>query len=1046
MGNKSKFTFPVPGRPSKAPPLPKLSITTPLSKAQKILGTGGINIDTPISATKSNGPIWDTASNSGISISVSESSASQATSDTGYGGFDELDTAATSYDRSQVCPWEEEPSRNEVCPWEQESAIIPRQLSSAHGPTTKQSLRPKRSAATVGEDYRDGATDASFAHRRDSISSVWTHYEASKMPLSISQQTSNSAMAKGYSMKAGALLEVDDASRRVHGKKKPAKLNISRLRGKPQKQQRADAAESESILGNSHIVGLPSFVSQASETPVSPQETTHKATRKLMGVSPLPHRAPGIKGVSRDYTGLNQLYDHYEQMSFRDAPFRDIPAVEEEETDEEPQEVNPELLQPGVFSPPWTTAPASTRSFITPLVHPAAWKHSRNDSQESRATQNTVLTRPASKKDYAASNSVLSLSDSSDEDDLESASASAFSRKGSTSRDESGDPARYRQPGPVAGVDANGHANRPRNSQLSAHLAIPSDSSRPQVSHPANYLAQSSNHASMSTAASGISIPRSGSDLDQIILQQATHRASHQSRASEQPTPPISPNSLEFCPPPSERDDHQDAVAHQQAVHNARMMAVTRQEEMLLAALRKKRARMRESIIAELGDDRHSRSSRGSGSMTSDRGPSVSGTHGPGERPEATAPTTTREARPPAPTIQKVPARRSSLSRGPGDRQPWDRQAHAGQRSQLAGILEQEASRSSTDDSSNNNHPTKNGYASGAGSSSRGAAAPAPAPARQGSQTSGHERVLLYLDQPLDGLDPGDAAEPSPDLSEFLDAGDDSDGDNSDEDMLAVGGSGHDDDRRGSSSSSSRRMRHQNQDPGTGTGTGGTNTPRFGTVRYDVGSIDTGVRDHGHGHGHGHGRPRPDSTAVSPVCSLAPRGPPPQMLLPDVPPGKKKNGGTGDNNNHSKKADARQMPQQRRYREDGQRRGQQEEEDMFHDKFRLDLEDLDGFDMVSQMPMPPTKSNSASASNSTSSSLLSLSTTGMEAAAAAGREGLPDLGAPPQGGDGRGGKLLHPRTAAAMPRPGHRRAQKSAVRLSAVGNVNSSMPWWGDDD
>ena len=29
---------------------------------------------------------------------------------------------------------------------------------------------------------------------------------------------------------------------------------------------------------------------------------------------------------------------------------------------------------------------------------------------------------------------------------------------------------------------------------------------------------------------------------------------------------------------------------------------------------------------------------------------------------------------------------------------------------------------------------------------------------------------------------------------------------------------------------------------------------------------------------------------------------------------------------------------------------------------------------------------------------------------------------------------------------GHKKGKKSAVRLSAVGQISSPVPWWGDDD
>ncbi|CAI4217455.1 unnamed protein product [Parascedosporium putredinis] len=65
-------------------------------------------------------------------------------------------------------------------------------------------------------------------------------------------------------------------------------------------------------------------------------------------------------------------------------------------------------------------------------------------------------------------------------------------------------------------------------------------------------------------------------------------------RSIDQPTPPLSPNSVEFyVRPPSVP-----------SVTNSRLiMAVTKQEEMLLSALRMKRARMRGNALSELEEE-----------------------------------------------------------------------------------------------------------------------------------------------------------------------------------------------------------------------------------------------------------------------------------------------------------------------------------------------------------------------------------------------------------------------------------------------------------
>src|SRR5690606_2506837 len=92
-------TFPLPGRKQRA--APESNPALPKSKAQQILGSAGINIDSPSQ--------WDAASNSGISISVSESTASHHPGERTRGHRNDLGSKAGSR-------------------WEQESDIVPAHL------------------------------------------------------------------------------------------------------------------------------------------------------------------------------------------------------------------------------------------------------------------------------------------------------------------------------------------------------------------------------------------------------------------------------------------------------------------------------------------------------------------------------------------------------------------------------------------------------------------------------------------------------------------------------------------------------------------------------------------------------------------------------------------------------------------------------------------------------------------------------------------------------------------------------------------------------
>ncbi|KAI1757917.1 hypothetical protein F4782DRAFT_524613 [Xylaria castorea] len=672
-GIKSKFRFPLPGRSSKKQEVPTVSISSPLSKAQRILGADGINTGSS-KLTVDPGRSWETGSNGGISISISETNLSQATHDVGF---------------------EQEDGRKAL--WEEESAIIPRQIRSAHssgqrGPITKRSVFASENGS------RDNITSVSTRGRRQSSSTIDTHYDSARMPLAISQQTSNSAMAKGLPTKINELLDMNGtlAGTQTGNKKKPSRLDLSRLRPKGYKERKRNALPAEPILGTNYVMHSPSFISQTLESPTPPDSATdgHQRTpRKLMKQQPAVRQSPWSKGISEP-TGLHQLYHHYEQMSFQNEESF------EEEIDQEYIPTNSEL---GSGNP----RPASTftHSLIAPIpsqlpwVQDTKWNHSRNDSHDSRTTA-SITDSPggfhvhsSSRNDYAGSissrhtrtskaspssksllgsdrlqSSVLSLSDSSDEDDFGPAPPAPLPRRESYTHDmsENASPSKGQQgPKQLHGTTSS-RKFTPSLNQVDEHLAVKS-ASRTQNSRSPSSNTLRSSHSSMSTltpahlshsapdarlssrstetldtlgsarqsgygvqqartvsfvplastveAAAKVSMSEGAHRLGNVHLRQSSNATSHMSHSSDQPTPPLSPNSVEFYVT-SRESLQRDAMANGSSeAHNARLMAVTRQEEMLLAALRQKRAKMRETFILEAEEDgksRTSRSSRGS--------------------------------------------------------------------------------------------------------------------------------------------------------------------------------------------------------------------------------------------------------------------------------------------------------------------------------------------------------------------------------------------------------------------------------------------------
>ncbi|RYP90482.1 hypothetical protein DL770_003393 [Monosporascus sp. CRB-9-2] len=702
MGHKSKFTFPLPRRKPKELP----TISTPLTKAQKILGNGEINVGS-LTVPKSNFRAWDEWSTGGISVSVSESSAGQAANDKGHGVVEEHDDDATEMNYGHAV-------------WENESGVIPWTLRGAHG-SQETALKEKKSTGSFRTDYIDVTTDASSLRRRQSSSTIHTHYEKANMPLSISQQTSNSAIARGLPAKAKALLDVDGAfPDGSHNKKKPSRLDFSLLTGKGRKQQRSRTSQVRPTLRNNHATESRSVVSLNSES-VQPYHKGHHLPKNVAKSPP-----GGGFGSNLALTGSSrlraiddttrQLYDHYEQMLDMHAEFLD------EESSDLVLESSREELSNSDRKP---SAPLTMPSKPVPKGPGVSWARNRSNSQDSEviATGTTGPLGQASnlptKNDYASSisshytrtskasrtdksllesdrqiTSVLSLSDSdSDEDGILSAPKSSPTSQQSF-HDGSSVSTRHRPPGSTRqSVTESRASNKSQMSgfaQLNDYLTIPNGAPKaPSTRTRSNSTIRSNQASTNAASASQTSAPspqpsrlsdqstrttnsytqygqlrdseytvreakavsfrplastaEAATLVSSIEVMSSQHhgmtpkrtatRSSQYSRSSDQPTPPMSPvssNSVEFYlrSPESVR---KDSVASDGESNNARFMAVTRQEEMLLAALRKKRARMRENIIAELEDEgRGSEGSVRSGDLSDTAGnsqhtPSIGG-------------------------------------------------------------------------------------------------------------------------------------------------------------------------------------------------------------------------------------------------------------------------------------------------------------------------------------------------------------------------------------------------------------------------------------
>ncbi|KAK7747398.1 hypothetical protein SLS53_001652 [Cytospora paraplurivora] len=327
MGGTSKFKFPMPHRRSKQPTLEVQTISAPMTnKAQKFLGQAEINVDSasPTSSNTDSARFWETRSAvsgvSGISVTISESTATGTVtkSRSPLGTLQESTVATGSMGNNRAA-------------WEQESDIIPKGLGV--------------NGSSAGRNQNmDTITDASSVRRRGSSSTIASYYDKTKLPLSISQQTSNSAMAKGLPNKAQELLDMDSprpapAPPKSH-RKKPTRLELTHLLPTAGTSSRNAlsrlAHKSSMVLGPDLMTRSPSVVSLSSAVSPSDSEPKpeKKPRRKLTRESLRGFRGPrhdrhstlgteeaesaSLRMRAMDAGAMHHLYEHYENTSYRD--------------------------------------------------------------------------------------------------------------------------------------------------------------------------------------------------------------------------------------------------------------------------------------------------------------------------------------------------------------------------------------------------------------------------------------------------------------------------------------------------------------------------------------------------------------------------------------------------------------------------------------------------------------------------------------------------------------------------------------------------------
>ncbi|KAJ3938301.1 uncharacterized protein N0V96_011546 [Colletotrichum fioriniae] len=680
MGRTSKFTFPVPGRKQKPPFGPIVS--GPMSKAQKILGTAEINIDAPRQ--------WDSASNSGIS----------------------------------------------------ESEIVPAFLTNRFA-----------QLSTEG-GQREFTTETSSLARRGSNSTITSWYDKTKMPLSISQQTSSSAMAKGLPQKANAVLDIEGQSStnvpaplNLKAKKRPSRLDLGPLLSRAKHNSlkgKSDPQRASSVHGQEYTNRSPSLASVTSPKSTPPpiqQRIERKLTRKstydsLNSTGSRPRTGSSSRRGANDISTLPNLYEHYEQMSFDSVLGHDGPLAAAS-THSLNSVAHTPLRSPSTtdhqrrnFSRPPLRHEGTTSTYqpqFGPLPESTAVSTGHQQTQLDRDCASSVSSRytktsKASKRTSQSLNgsdlmekSVLSLSSDS-EDDFFPDSVSKFTG-GSRSSDA----------GSLAPSSLRSTHSRDAPSLGQANLR--------RANHPAraSYGVQEARVIAVLPPQESHAIPdRMMSNPPQRMLSTKSSSV----HSVDQPTPPMSPTSVE-----SFMSSGGGTAADANNTADSRFMAVTRQEEMLLAALRMKRARMRESILAEYEDE-----SRSSSSFHQRN--SSQGTITEMDWPE------------PPQTLRHQTSATSNSTIKAGSRASDSRPA-----SLVRGRSHQRSNSRHLDFPAPSSQPVS-------GASSRTGSLRKMRPVQetvQPSESSKQERILLYLDRPVGNVNSMDFAEPSPDLSDFMD-------------------------------------------------------------------------------------------------------------------------------------------------------------------------------------------------------------------------------------------------------------------------------------
>ncbi|CAK7269974.1 hypothetical protein SEPCBS57363_003866 [Sporothrix epigloea] len=522
-------------------------------------------------------------------------------------------------------------------------------------------------------------------------------------------------MARGLSRKASSLLDIDGSISQASSKRRPSRLGLSRMFSSYRSSGTLNLDAERALILNLDTVARPPPVTSVKpleymtqpigvksghqKSPSIPTGSNREETRKSFSdytnhQKKLSDPKQGLAATSQRVAGLQNLYDHYEQMTFRDVFSEEKEALSDTATSETPitsplplEEVLPiyqeveentdfdvypqQITRKGplsknisAFLGDHTNAAAILQIAASDLPSIQIIDGDCSDSISSRHTRTSKASKRTAQSFLEIDlhhTSVLSLSSDSEDDFADSRSKTSSTWVPPSSRIPSdiitNYPDSYR-PNTSRSLSLSKKKDKPRTSSCSETATQFSPVPKARVSRSVPLLPATVYSNTSSAAASTRSTKSTTKSLARNI--RSSSRDSRASVASNRTTNSVSslvnstlPEARAISLISEQGASYDSAMSHSHAttpetftpllassgldptmrtyrssIHDSdqgsirsatgsfstesgsglmvgagRLMAVTRQEELLLASLRQKRLRMRESVIAEFDEE-----------------------------------------------------------------------------------------------------------------------------------------------------------------------------------------------------------------------------------------------------------------------------------------------------------------------------------------------------------------------------------------------------------------------------------------------------------